>query len=264
VPPLWILPPFPPKQYSNTNFAKVYDLGTVPYKELRSLPIYSALTREAVWFLLTAVWWQFLSFGLLLLGVFWARTRPSRNWLLGMVGIGAAGMFTEVWATPHYTAPFTAALLILIVASMRALWYRMAALRLRGPVFLVALAMLVTPVFLDYLNALQTPRTTPRSRVIQQLKNEGGRHLVLVDYADGWNPWTPDGEWVYNGADPDAAAVMFAHARSPRENREFLDRHADRTAWFVKVGPGETQMSLERYESQAAGISSSGAASRLP
>jgi hypothetical protein len=84
--------------------------------------------------------------------------------------------------------------------------------------------------------------------LIRQLKSEGGRHLVLVDYAPGWSPILPDALWVYNGADLRSSPVVFAHLRPDPENRALLEEYSDRKAWLVRLGPLPEQIHVERYQ----------------
>lgn len=247
-PKLWILPPLPPVQYSTANLQAVHDWEVGPYERLRHLPVYRALLQEFLLTLLAAVWMQFLAFGFLLLGVPWIARLKQWRWLLIVTGTGLAGLLLETLVLPHYTAPFTSVLLLLIVASARTLWYRLAAVRWGGLVFAAAAAVILIFTLFDYERVLITPRSTERSRFIQQLKSEGGRHLVLVDYAPGWSPISPDALWVYNGADLRSSPVVFAHLRPDLENRALLQEYSDRKTWLVRLGPLPEQIHVERYQ----------------
>ena len=254
-PTLWILPPSGAKTYSNANLRHAHEWELNRYNSEHQLPVRVELVVQLALLLTGSVWLQFLAFGLLLIGLPWARlgapVNSRKKWLVLLLGTGVAALTPEVFTLPHYSAPFTAAILVAIVASMRALWYRTAASRLRGLVFASALAVLGTFLFLDYLAVLHTPHTTPRARLVRQLAAQGGRHLVLVDYVEGWAPWASgdwgDGEWVYNGADVDAGAILFAHRRSDQENRQFLNAHPNRKAWLLRLGPGLDTVQLEPY-----------------
>jgi hypothetical protein len=249
-PALWILPPYGSKNYSNINLRKAREWGRAAYDHEHQLSLRVVLAVQLGLTLAGSVWLQFLAFGLLLLGLPWARLR-GKKWLVFLLCMGILALMPEVFTLPHYSAPFTAALLIAIVASMRALWYRVAASRARGLIFVSAMAVMATFLFRDYLAVLQTPRTTPRATLVRQLTAKVGRHLVLVDYADGWEPWTTgdwsNGEWVYNGADLQSSAVLFAHLRSDGENRRLFDAYPGRTPWLLRLGPELATVHLEPY-----------------
>lgn len=251
-PPFWILPELPPKppcaNCENSNLRKLNEFDLEVYRKIHRPPPYVAFAIRVLLTLTSAVWEQFLAFGLLLIALPWARLR-GKPWLLPVVGIPLAALTLNIWQFPHYSAPLTAALLIAIVASMRALWYRMAASRFRGPLFVAALGILAASVLVDYLSVLQTPRTTPRAALIRQLTAQGGRHLVLVDYSENWEPWAPNGEWVYNGADLASSTVLFAHLRGDRENQQLFHAYPGRTAWLLRLGPDPSAVHLEPYTS---------------
>jgi hypothetical protein len=246
-PKLWILPPLPPIQYDSPNLQALHDWEKAPYEALRQMPVHRALANELLLTIAAGVWFQFLAFGLLLLGVPWIARRKHWKWLLIVLGTGAVGLSLETLVLPHYTAPFTPVLLVLIVAAARSLWYRLGATRWGAPAFAVAAAVMLGTLVFDYKRVLITPRATERSRLIQQLKAEGGRHLVLVDYARGWSPILPDAEWVYNGADMNSSPVLFAHVRADREDQKLLQEFSDRKAWLVKLGPRPEDIHVERY-----------------
>jgi hypothetical protein len=175
-----------------------------------------------------------------------------KRWLVFLLGTGVAALLLETFSMAHYSAPFTPVLLLLIVASARALWYRLAARPRGGLLFAPLACLLFAFLVFDYQRALMAPHETQRSRFYGQLQAIGGHHLVFVDYADGWLGWTPDGEWIYNAADPEKSLVVFAHLRSDRENSELINAYPGRTVWLVKLGPKETDVHFDRYESTIA------------
>jgi len=250
VPPLWVLPPHPAKEFSSVNYAveRTWELDMYNFARgtgrLGNVPVHLVFLAEG------AVWQQFLGFGLLLLATPWARMRGRKKWLVLLLGAGFACLFTEVMNFPHYTAPFTCVMLILIVAALRAVWYRLARMespRLRGLLAGLAMTVLFTFLALDYASAVQAPRETQRSMLIKRLESAGGRHLVFVDYAKGWPAWEPNTEWVYNGADLNQGRILFAHLRSDAENRQLMAEYKNRAAWRVRVGPSPTDVQCEPY-----------------
>ncbi|MGH9645292.1 MAG: hypothetical protein ACRD4E_00625 [Bryobacteraceae bacterium] len=249
VPTLWFLNPYGPKVYSNANSQALHNSERNDYERIRHLSPSRIFVFEVLGFLLAGVWLQFLTFGLLLLGIPWARMHKRKKWLVTLLGAGAVSLMLEVWMNGHYSAPYTAVELILIVAAGRALWYRLAATRWRGPVFLTALIILFVPLGVDYAGALQA-RPTERGRLERKLESQGGRHLVFVNYDRGNRDWMF--EWVYNGADLNAAPVLFAHLQSDAENRRLIEHFPGRTVWIVELGPAETEVRLRPYDSALA------------
>lgn len=257
-PVFWILSPPPPKQYDYASQRTQHQWEWDIYQSLRELPLYRAFAMQLLFFLVSGVWLQFLALGLFLLAIPLARMQGRKKWLVLMAGAGVAAISIETWSIPHYSAPFTPVLLLLIVASARAVWYRLSAVRWGAPALaLLACVILVFLVF-DYQRVFMTPRATERSKLVRKLEGMGGSHLVFVQYSDDWLTWLPNGEWVYNGADPEKAPVLFAHLRTNPEDQDLLSEYPGRTAWIVKLGPKETDVSVEPYRVEAASASAAG------
>jgi hypothetical protein len=247
-PKFWLLPAMPAKQYSNENLRKTHEWELSLYSKHTHLAM-ATRVQDLVYLLLVAVWMQFTAVGLLLLALPWARLSGRMPWLGGMLAAGAAAMMLEVGFLPHYTAPFTPVLLLAIAGCARAVWYRLSAIRLGAPLLALLLCVMAIFVVRDYTGALQQPGATPRAGLMRQLAAKGGRHLVFIDYVDGWDF---NDEWVYNGADLMRDRVVLAHARGDAENRELLREYPDRSAWLLKLGPGSSDVKLEAYPAAVA------------
>jgi len=71
-----------------------------------------------------------------------------------------------------------------------------------------------------------------RAAILNDLKNQPGRHLVIVRY----NPkHSYHAEWVYNEADIDGAKVIWARDMDAEHNRQLLDYFKDRQIWLVEA-----------------------------
>lgn len=70
-----------------------------------------------------------------------------------------------------------------------------------------------------------------RQGIQASLQRMGGKHLVLVSYDYNHRP---DLEWVFNGADIDAAPVIWArHVRDRAARRQLFQYFRDRQVWIV-------------------------------
>jgi len=231
------------------------------YDKMHRLPLSRALVLQSLSIFIGGIWVQFLAFGFLLLALPWARMHEHKQWLVLLLGAWAVALAPELWTEGHYSAPFTPVHLILIVAAGRAMWYRVASVRRRAMVLLPALVLLFAPLGVSYAGAMRS-RPTERGRFVRQLESTGGNHLVFVEYSKGWNFVN---EWVYNGADPGAGRVLFAHLRSDRENRQLMKRYPGRTSWLVRLGPELKDVRVTVYAGEAPFDVSSGApASQRP
>jgi hypothetical protein len=158
---------------------------------------------------------------------------------LAIGAVFVAGLLLETWMLPHYAAPATALLYLLLVQSLR----HLATSRWKGhptgralvrAVFAVGCVMVVLRV-----TAIAThtpieqhwpPGNLERAGILRLLQNTPGQHLVLVRYQPTHYLAT---EWVYNGADVDHAKVVWARAMDPQSDAELLRYFADRHAWML-------------------------------
>lgn len=182
------------------------------------------------------------------------RVRP-------LVAIGAAcivGLLLNTWFYPHYAAPITGLIYVLVLQGMR----HLRAAGLRGvaavrSVVVVCFGMVVLRAAAQPLAFYMPPDwpmtwhytrpgNTDRARIQAKLEHEPGRHLVLVRYRPDHNPLD---EWVYNEASIDAAAVVWAREMDAAHNRELLDYFKDRSVWLVE--PDATPPSVSEYPNDA-------------
>ena len=138
---------------------------------------------------------------------------------------------------PHYVAPATGLIYLLLLQCMRhlRLW------RWRGQQTGVALvraipAIACAMVLLRVGAAAAHTQIEPawprgnldRVAITRQLEATPGRHLVLVSYGPHHDV---DWEWVYNPADIDGAKVVWARDMGASDNQELLQYFHDRQVW---------------------------------
>jgi hypothetical protein len=188
-------------------------------------------------------WWEFflgplLTVPLLALpGV--VRQRKMRLPLLicaaMMVGLGL-----ETWSLPHYFAPATGALYLILVQCMRHLRQWTLARRQIGialvrmiPVLACAMILLrVTAAAVHVQIESAWPRgLLQRAGILRQLEQLTGEQLVIVRYGDHHNL---DAEWVYNKADIDHAKIVWARDMGADRNQELLQYFRERKIWLVE------------------------------
>jgi hypothetical protein len=164
-------------------------------------------------------------------------------------GVLTAGLIVgHPWFFTHYAAPMTALIFVLALQMLRKLrlWRR------RGPQTgrLAAWTLVVicftsfAAVYALELRSSRAAETLPRARILAQLKETNGRHLVIVRYG-------PDHafneEWVYNEADIDGAKVVWAREMDSAQNRKLLEYFKDRHIWLVEVGRDGSSPELKPY-----------------
>jgi hypothetical protein len=164
-----------------------------------------------------------------------------------------AGLAFQMWpSTPHYGAPGTGAVILLVLYSLRhfrnthseyGLWAARAAAivlgvwmlspiaeRLRDPLFVRPLAYGVSAQpHSDY----GVPLEINRERIKSDLESRPGKHLIIVhhQYHD-----IPAMDWIYNAADIDNSKVIWARDMGYLKNKELLDYYGNRQVWYVDRG----------------------------
>jgi hypothetical protein len=155
-------------------------------------------------------------------------------------------MGVEIFFNPHYAAPFVALIFVFLVHGMRRLqlwkWNgrrvgRFAVRSILPISAVVAVVFALTPQawvdqWPDYGYYFFKPNETPRDRILAQLANAGGRHLVIVHYGDKHNTYK---EWVYNDANIDASPVVWARAMDPDNDRNLVRYFASRRVWLLEA-----------------------------
>jgi len=188
-------------------------------------------------------WWQFYLGPLLTLPLLASlrvvRQRKMRLPLLICAAM-AAGFAVQTWTLPHYFAPATGALYLLLIQCMRHLGHWTPARSPLGRALVRAIPALACAMILLRIAAAEGhviiepvwPRgDLERAGVLRQLQMQPGLQLVIVRYGPQHNPVR---EWVYNEADIDAAKVVWARDEGIENNRELLQYFGGRRVWLVE------------------------------
>jgi hypothetical protein len=186
-------------------------------------------------------WWQFYLGPLLTLPLFALPciVRQKKMRLpLAICAAMIAGFSVETWTLPHYFAPATGALYILLLQCIRQLWRWRHASEV-GPNLVRTIPVLACAMIFLRITAAAAhlpiepawPRgNLDRARMLQQLQQLPGPQLVIVRYSPHH---ITDHEWVYNRADIDRAKVVWARDMGTVDNQELLQYFRDRRVWIV-------------------------------
>ena len=160
------------------------------------------------------------------------RGRKVR-YLLGMLAVSIAGLLLEKTSLPHYFAPaagLVLALTMLGVQYMRVRWGG-SAVAMFAALFFIYAGFNIARDPDPYANRRFSAH---RLSVIRRLESEGGHggHLAMVRYAPNHNVLE---EWVYNHADIDGSAIVWARDMGEAANRELLDYYRGRRVWLVEA-----------------------------
>ncbi|MGB2602887.1 MAG: hypothetical protein WBC78_04795 [Candidatus Sulfotelmatobacter sp.] len=198
--------------------------------------------------------WQFYigpAFTLPLLALPWAVM--DRRMRLPMITgfIFGLGWLVETWTFPHYVAPATGLVYLVVVQCVRHMnlwrWHGAPAGQfLARSLPLVCLGMIFLRVAAVVAHAPLEPRW-PRGnldlpKVIAQLRQIPGQHLVIVRYGPNHDV---DRDWIYNEPDIDRAAVVWARDMGDQQNQVLLRYFNGRHAWLMQGD--DTPPRLEPY-----------------
>jgi len=196
-------------------------------------------------------WWQFYLDPLLTLPLLTlpclVRQRKMRLPLL-ICGAMAAALAVETWAIPHYFAPATGALYLLIVQGMRQLRHWSPRQRPIGRALVRAIPVLACAMVLLRLTALVVhvqiesawPRgNLERSEINREISRFPGKQLLFVSYGPDHNF---DREWVWNAAEIDSSRIVWARDMGATQNQELLSYFGDRRVWQVNGDDSPPQL----------------------
>jgi len=179
-------------------------------------------------------WWGAL---LLLPGLpFVFRDRKMRLPLVTLF-LGIAAFFSLIWSFPHYAAPTTSVLYLVIVQAIRHLRTIRPARRPLGATLSWAIVILLAvDIGISVEHRICDPLEwtcqgdPSRAIIARDLAKAPGKHLVVVSYDPDHNLHD---EWVYNGAEIDSAKVIWARDIDPVQNAKLFNYFEDRHIWFV-------------------------------
>jgi len=161
------------------------------------------------------------------------------------------GWLVETWTFPHYVAPATGLIYLVLIQCMRhlRLWRRD-----RAPVgrFLVRSVpvVCVAMIFLRLAGIVAHAPLEPhwplgnidRVHIVERLSAIPGSHLVIVRYGPNHNV---DRDWIYNAPDIDESRIVWARDMGVERNQELLQYFPNRHAWLMSGDDSPPQ--LEPY-----------------
>lgn len=182
-------------------------------------------------------------------GQFWRSFRPDLRFILVLMIVAYIPIMLTIYVgQPHYAAPMTAAFYVFILLIMRDLYdyapnSRSVGRFLARSVLLICVSLFILRAFAPAMHITPKPswvrtwcsqdwQNLDRARVLKQLENTPGQHLVIVRYHPGHDSVLD--EWVFNNADIDGSKVIWARDMGADENRELVQYFNGRNIWLVE------------------------------
>ena len=78
-----------------------------------------------------------------------------------------------------------------------------------------------------------------RAAIAEKLQHTPGKHLIVVRYTE---PHNIHDDWVYHGADIDAAKVLWARELDEPQNAKLLAYFKDRNVWLAEPDTDNTAL----------------------
>jgi hypothetical protein len=165
------------------------------------------------------------------------RDRRMRFPLI-VAAVCCCGWMIETWTMPHYVAPATALLYLLIVQCLRHLQFwnwrgRALGAELVRMVAFLSVAMVLLRLVAILIHAPLEPRwprgNLERPQIVAELSRLPAPQLVFVRYGPHHDV---DHEWVFNDPDIDQSKIVWARDMGP-ENEEVLRYYPHREAWYL-------------------------------
>jgi hypothetical protein len=235
--------PKPPLQYHNQQFEDFYNGWEREDYRNSWHDVWKVSAEKLTRSGSTYFWWGAL---FLLPGLpFVFRDRRTRLPLLIFLA-GAAGFLVTIWSFPHYVAPLTCVILLLLVQAIRHLRTMKLA---RRPIGLAlswaAVGLLAADVAASASHRVCDPLEwmcagdPSRAAIQEKLSHTPGKHLIMVRYTEEHNLHD---EWVYNGAELDRAKVLWARELDQEQDARLFAYFKDRQVWLVEPDTDNTEL----------------------
>jgi hypothetical protein len=169
------------------------------------------------------------------------------GFIVAVCGVTIIGMTLPTYFLPHYAAPMTAALYVLLLQAMRylRLWRwrgKRAGLGLVRAIPAICVLMFLLrsfapqlhiPTPIDWHNTWEAEhfQNLDLARAKAQLEGLPGEHLVIVRYNQYHDT---SNEWVNNRADIDKAKVVWARDMGDSGNVEIIRYFPQRRVWLAE------------------------------
>jgi hypothetical protein len=228
---------WPQKTFNHTKMQAQYERELKEFQENQTLRGFIRRARVKFYYFWRVYLVPPLPFVLIALPCA-ARDRKMRvPWLIG--GIFVVGAVVETWFLPHYSAPVTALLFLVLMQCMRHLrlfrWREQpVGLSFVRAVSVIYIGTVVLRVALAVAHIHPEPEwqhgDMQRESIVQQLKALPGQHVVLVNYSPTFDL---DREWVYNLSNIDGSKIVWARDMGPKKNQELSAYYQGRQFWIV-------------------------------
>ena len=226
--------PRPEPEYRHPEIRKLQE-AYLNYFESQRRSFHAMLhaTGEKIWRLSQGYLWSYLMV-VALLGLPAALARDRWLWFALFIGLFfSIAMLLSTWVFPHYASVAAGLFFVLVVQSICSLHAWHVGKRPVGRNLVRGLVILMGISFVQIVGKMAAADRTKwfhqRQAILEKLRAEPGKSLVIVKYDPDHNP---NREWIYNEADIPNAKVILVQDMGEK-NKELLDYFKDRKAWVL-------------------------------
>ena len=234
--------PREPLHYNNQQFEDFYNGWERENYDISWADVWKVSVEKLTRSGSTYFWWGAL---LLLPGLPFVFFDRKMRLPLVIFFVGTAGFFAVIWSMPHYAAPLTGVLILLLVQAMR----HLRTMRVAGcPIGAALSRAIVVLLAVDTVMGASQGVCDPlkwtcqgdpsRAALEEKLSHTSGKHLIIVRYAEDHNIHD---EWVFNGADIDGAKVLWAREINAKQNAKLFAYFKDRKIWLIEPDNDNTE-----------------------
>jgi len=227
--------PKPPLQYHNDQFEDFYNGWEREDYQNTWSDVWRVSGEKLTRIGSTYFWWGAL---LLLPGVPYAFLDRRMRIPVVIFALICVGVLSLIWSFPHYAAPVTCVIVLMLVQAIRHVRLMRVAGRPVGLAFsCAAILLLIAGVSVRVSHRNCDPLwwacqgDPSRAVIAETYSHTPGKHLIMVRYEPDHNLHD---EWVYNGAEIDSAKVLWARDLDPEQNAKLFAYFKDRQIWLVE------------------------------
>src|SRR5882672_7636613 len=235
--------PSEPRNYNNQQFEEFYNGWELENYNNSWRDVWKVTAEKLTRSGSTYFWWGAL---LLLPGLPFAFFHPKLRLPVAIFLIVTVGFFLVIWSMPHYAAPLTCVIVLLLVQAILHLRTINVGGRSVGAALArAAVVLLAIDITLGVAHGVCDPlrwacKGDPsRAAIVERLSHAPGKHLVIVRYPEGYNVHD---DWVFNGAEIDSAKLLWARETNPQQNQKLLDYFKDRQIWLIEPEKNDTEL----------------------
>jgi hypothetical protein len=235
--------PREPLHYNNRQFEEFYNGWELENFNNSWQDVWKVTAEKLTRSGSTYFWWGVL---LLLPGLPFVFFDRKMRLPLAIFLIVTAGFLSIIWSMPHYAAPMTCVIFLLLVQAIRHLRIMKVAERPVGRALSrTVVVLLAVDTVLGVAQGVCDPLKwtcqgdPSRVAIAEKLSHTSGKHLIIVRYGEGYNVHD---DWVFNGAEIDDAKVLWARETNPRQNAKLFAYFKDRQIWLIEPEEDNTEL----------------------